>query len=102
MSGAVLSALTRTGRCKKIVVSQKDFSKFFVPYVSRYSQFSCGFRRASEGVPPSDTAPLARFLRGLRPLHPLGATRKVNNKQQFDKPKFEINHTHIYNRKELP
>ncbi|MBQ3506949.1 MAG: hypothetical protein IJA91_00235, partial [Clostridia bacterium] len=39
----------RAGRRKKIAVSQKVFSIFFVPYVPRYSQFSCGFRRASEG-----------------------------------------------------
>ena len=57
-----MSASARTGRCKKIAVSQRVFSNFPVPYVSRYSQFSCGFRRASEGVPPSDTAPLNSFL----------------------------------------
>ena len=57
-----MSASARTGRCKKIAVSQRVFSNFPVPYVSRYCQFSCGFRRASEGVPPSDTAPLNSFL----------------------------------------
>ena len=58
---AAWSASARTGRCKKIAVSQKDFSNFFVSYVPRYSQFSCGFRRASEGVPPPTPPPL-RFL----------------------------------------
>jgi hypothetical protein len=49
VSGAALSALTRTGRCKKIAVSQWIFLKSIGAYVFRYSQFSCGFRRASEG-----------------------------------------------------
>jgi hypothetical protein len=46
---AARSASARTGRCKKIAVSQRVFDNFLVPYVPRYSQFSCGFRRASEG-----------------------------------------------------
>ena len=46
VSGAALSAPTRTGRCKKIAVSQKVFGKFLVPYVPRYSQFSCASARA--------------------------------------------------------
>ena len=89
VSGAALSALTRTGRCKKIVVSQKVFGKFLVSYVPRYSQFSCGFRRASEGVPPSDTAPLNSFFPGgFAPWEPLGRAWRTD--KPTDKPKFEI------------
>ena len=46
---AAWSASARGGSRKKIAVSQKVFSNFLLPYVPRYSQFSCGFRRASEG-----------------------------------------------------
>ena len=57
-NGEVIIENMATHEIKKIAVSQKVFSDFLVPCVPRYSQFSCGFRRASEGVPPSDTAPL--------------------------------------------
>ena len=70
MPRAALSASARAGRRKKIAVSHEVLGIFFVPYVPRYSQFSCGFRRASEGVPPSDTAPLARFMMGASPPSP--------------------------------
>ena len=38
MPRAARSASARTGRCKKIAVSQRGFSNFLVPYVSRYNQ----------------------------------------------------------------
>ena len=57
MSGAALSALTRDCGRKKIEKHQ-----YFLPEVG--SQPSCGHSRASEGVPPSDTAPLTHFFEG--------------------------------------
>ena len=62
---------TRTGRCKKISYHIKVLGVFLVPYVFGYCKFSCGFRRASEGVPPSDTAPLGVFVSGASPPTPL-------------------------------
>ena len=61
------SPLTRTGRCKKIVVSQGIFGKSLVPCVARYSQFSCGFRRASGRFPTSRTTDKCCFSGICRP-----------------------------------
>ena len=70
-AACVKNALTRTGRCKKIAVSQKVFGTFLVQYVPRYSQFSCGFRRAPRRSRPPSALPAVVFRsRGLRPLDP--------------------------------
>ena len=106
--------LTRTGRCKKVVVSQGDLGKSLGWYVSRYSQFSCGFRRASGRFPTSRTTDKCCFSGicrpqqvasnicllsccGCRPRHrrPLGRCRgcapapRLTATQRADKPKFE-------------
>ena len=67
VSGAAWSALTRTGRCKKVYGLYLVFSLMHKGFIIANL---LALPRASEGFPPSDTAPLSLFVKGASPPSP--------------------------------
>ena len=82
----VLFPLPKTcGGSEQNMCHIKMFSFFLSHSLFRYCQFSCGLRRASEGVPPSDTVPLGVFVSGASPPTPPTQLKpQLTAKPQFD------------------
>ena len=76
-----MSASGRTGRCKKVYGMYLVFALMHKGYIIANL---LALPRASEGFPPSDTAPLSLFVKGASPPF----TPAIEETQQTAKPQF--------------
>ena len=100
VSGAALSAPTRGGSRKKIGYNEEHTCQWILKKSIGSQQFSCTYRCASEGVPPSDTAPHRGRAGGFAPA-PRGERRELTAKLQFkisDKRLCSLTHPASYPR----
>ena len=70
VSGAALSAPTRTGRCKKILYHITVLGFFLVPYFLVIANFLAAFAARQRAFPPPTPPPLAFFGSGAWPPTP--------------------------------